>query len=134
MGKRIGLWIDHRQAVMVFLAGGKEEIKRVESNVRKDVRPSGGSRSKTPYGPQDVFAEVKRERQFVASLNRYYDDVITHFREADSILILGPGKAKEELKKRMERKGLGGRIVGTETVDKMTERQIAAKVRKHFIQ
>jgi hypothetical protein len=29
--------------------------------------------------------------------------------------------------------GLGGRIVGIETVDKMTDRQIAAKVRQHFI-
>jgi hypothetical protein len=27
---------------------------------------------------------------------------------------------------------LGGRIVGVETVDKMTDRQIAAKVRQHF--
>jgi len=27
---------------------------------------------------------------------------------------------------------LGGRIVGVETVDKMTDRQIAAKVRQYF--
>ena len=30
------------------------------------------------------------------------------------------------------RNKLGGRIVGVETVDKMTDRQIAAKVRQHF--
>ena len=28
--------------------------------------------------------------------------------------------------------GLGARIMGIETVDKMTDRQIAAKVRQHF--
>jgi hypothetical protein len=47
-------------------------------------------------------------------------------------LIFGPGEAKGELKKRLESKGLGGRIVGVETTDKMTERQIAAKVRAYF--
>ena len=49
-----------------------------------------------------------------------------------SILIFGPGEAKGELKKRLEGDKLGGRIVSIETVDKMTDRQIAAKVRQHF--
>jgi len=29
-------------------------------------------------------------------------------------------------------KGLIGRVLGVETVDKMTDRQIAARVRQHF--
>jgi hypothetical protein len=41
-----------------------------------------------------------------------------------------PGEAKGEIKKRLESKELGGRIIGVETVDKMTDRQIAAKVRQ----
>jgi hypothetical protein len=53
-------------------------------------------------------------------------------RDAESILIFGPGEAKGELRKRLERNNLGGRIVAIETVDKMTDRQIAAKVRQHF--
>jgi hypothetical protein len=47
-------------------------------------------------------------------------------------LLFGPGEAKGELKKRLERKKMGGRIAAVETVDKMTDGQIAAKVRKHF--
>ena len=35
-----------------------------------------------------------------------------------------------KLKKRLKRNTLGGRIAGLETDDKMTDRQIAAKVRK----
>lgn len=49
-----------------------------------------------------------------------------------SSLIFGPGEAKGELQERLEECNLGRRIVGVETVDKMTDRQIAAKVRKHF--
>ena len=36
------------------------------------------------------------------------------------------------MKKRIKKNKLGGRIVGSETVDKMTDRQIAAKIRKYF--
>ncbi len=65
-------------------------------------------------------------------LNRYYDEVISHLRDAASILLLGPGEAKGELEKRLASKGLGGRIVGVETADKMTAPQIVARVREHF--
>jgi hypothetical protein len=58
--------------------------------------------------------------------------VIASIRDAESILIFGPGEAKDELKAHLERKNLGGRIVSVEAVDKMTDRQIAAKVRQHF--
>jgi radical SAM superfamily enzyme YgiQ (UPF0313 family) len=44
-----------------------------------------------------------------------------------------PGEAKGELKKRIESKRLHGRIVGVETVDEMTDPQIAVKVRNHFL-
>jgi stalled ribosome rescue protein Dom34 len=78
------------------------------------------------------MAEDMRDRRFTNRLNKYYDEVIASIREADSILIFGPGEAKGELEKRLQSEGLKGRIVGIETVDKMTDRQIAAKVRQRF--
>jgi hypothetical protein len=65
-------------------------------------------------------------------LNKYYDEVIAAIRDAESILIFGPGEAKGELGKRLERDKLGGHIIAVETIDKMTDRQIAAKVREYF--
>jgi hypothetical protein len=62
----------------------------------------------------------------------YYNAVIACIRDAESILILGPGEAKGELKKRLVRNKLDGRIVGIETIDRMTDRQIAAKGRRYF--
>jgi hypothetical protein len=48
-------------------------------------------------------------------------------------LIFGPGKAKGELEKEMHRsKSLALKVIPLETTDKMTEKQIAAKVRKFF--
>jgi hypothetical protein len=136
MKREVGLWIDHRKAVIVIVTDEGEEIQLITSDVEKDVRGSGGSRgsrSKTLYGPQDVLSEDNRERRLSSHLSRYYDKVISCIRDAESILIFGPGEAKGELKKHLESEELHERIVGIETVDKMTERQIAAKVRQYFL-
>ena len=126
MKSAAGLWIDHRETVVVVIGDKGEETRRIESGMEKHVRFSGGS------GSEDGSAEDQRDRQFTGHLNRYYDEVISHLRDAESILIFGPGEAKGELQKRLANKGLGERIVGIEAVDKMTDRQIAAKVRQHF--
>ena len=132
MGSRMGLWIDHRKAIIVAVTDKGEETRLIISKVEKQPGRSGGIRSTTPYESQQVPADDSRERKFMGHLNIYYDAVIACIRDAESILIFGPGEAKGELKKRIERDNLGARIVGIESVDKMTDRQIAAKVRKHF--
>lgn len=126
MKRQAGLWIDHRETFIVSVGDGKEETRRIQSGMEKHVRFSGGNR------PEDGSADDQQSRQFTAHLNRYYDEVISHIRDAESILLLGPGEAKLQLKARLATKGLGERIVGVETVDKMTAPQIVAKVRRHF--
>jgi len=132
MRKTAGLWIDHRKALIVVVTDKGEEIKLIISKVEKQLGRSGGVRSTAPYEPQQVPADDSREREFMGHLNIYYDVVVSCIRDAEAILIFGPGEAKGELKKRLERNKLGGRIVDIETVDKMTDRQIAAKVRQYF--
>jgi stalled ribosome rescue protein Dom34 len=125
MTTKVGLWIDRRETVIVTIADNGEETKRIESGMVKHTRFSGGSRS------EEGRADDQRDRQYTGHLNTYYDEVIAHLRDAESILIFGPGAAKGELEKRLASKGLSGRIAGIETVDKMTDRQIAARVRQH---
>ena len=125
MKSEIGLWIDHRQAVIVVVTDAGEETKHIISNMEKHVRFASGS-------SEDGSQEDVRDRQFENHLNSYYDEVVAAIRDADAIQIFGPGEAKGELEKRLDHEGLTGRIVAVETVDKMTDRQIAAKVREHF--
>ena len=124
MKKAIGLWIDHREAVLVILTEGGEETRRMDSGLEKHVRFTGGA--------AQVTDEDIRDRRFTNHLNTYYAEVIASIRDADSILIIGPGEAKGELAKCLESENLTERIVGIETVDKMTERQIGARVRRYF--
>ena len=133
MNKQAGLWIDHREAIIVILTDDGEEIKEITSNSGKHIRYSGSSHSKTPEGLKEVTSEGQRDRKFTNHLNSYYDEVIAVVRDADSIQIFGPGEAKGELEKRLEHEGLEAHILAIETVDKLTDRQIAAKVRERFL-
>ncbi len=132
MTKQIGLWIDHRKAVIVILTDKGEKIKRIESSDEKHVRFRGGARAKTPYGAQFFTAETQMDRQYTEHLNKYYGDVIICIRDADSILICGPGEAKLELQKRLIHERVSSKIAAIETLDKITDRQLTAKVREYF--
>jgi len=132
MNKEIGLWIDHREAIIVILAEGGEEIVHMISNNEKHIRYSGRSHSKIPEGLKEVTSEDQRDRKFGNDLSRYYDEVVKKIRDADSIQIFGPGEAKGELESRLKHEEIKGQILSVETKDKMTDRQIAAKVRQHF--
>jgi hypothetical protein len=132
MRKKVGLWIDHRKAIVMSVTEEGEEMGLIISKVEKQLRRSGDSPLKGPYEAQQVPESDSRQKKLTGHLNIYYDAVIASIRDAEFILIFGPGEAKGELKKRLEGSNLGGRIVGIETADKMTDRQIAAKIRQHF--
>ncbi|MDT8070361.1 MAG: hypothetical protein ROO76_19515 [Terriglobia bacterium] len=132
MSVKVGLWIDHRKAVIMAVTDRGEATRLVISKIDKQLGRFGGARSTTPYESQQVPADDSRQRKLTGHLNIYYDAVIASIRDAESILIFGPGEAKGELKERLVEDRLGGRIVSVETVDKMTDRQIAAKIRQYF--
>ena len=125
MKKNVGVWIDHRKAVIVNLRDQGEEIREIPSDMEKHVRFSGEA--------QVASAEDQRDRRFTGHLDKYYDKVVSCIRDADSILILGPGEAKGEFEKRLRTESFGARIVGIETMDKMNYHDLAAKVREYFL-
>lgn len=127
-----GLWIDHRQAVVVIVSDKGEEIKQISSDAEKQLRRTGSTPLQGNFEAQKVPADDTKQRVFTAQLKAFYDEIIHCIRDAESVLIMGPGVAKNELKLRLEENNLGDRVSGVETVDNMTDPQIAAKVRQHF--
>src|SRR5512140_2616177 len=61
----VGVWIDHRKAVIVSLIGEEAETTKIISGMEKHVRFSGGAR--------DSSAEDQRDRRFTGHLHKYYD-------------------------------------------------------------
>lgn len=132
MKTTVGLWIDHRKAVIVHVSDQGEEIEVIESMVERQQGRLKGKRSLEPYEAQKVPADDSRDRKFTDQLRGYYEEVVAALGNAESILLFGPGEAKGELKKHLEKVRLGARIKAVETEDAMTDRQITAKVREYF--
>lgn len=133
--KQVGVWIDHRQAILVLLSPGGEEIQRLDSNVEKQLRRS----EQPPYEPSyesheklKTPADDEQQRAYTEHLTRYYDRVIAAVGTADSVLVLGPGEAKGELKKRFEARSTGVRTLDVQTAGDLTVPQLVQEVRRHF--
>src|SRR5687768_6147040 len=125
MNKRVGLWLDRNKAVIVSIANNIEAKSIITSDMEhyvlySTVVPGDGS-------PEDI-----RDRRFWNHLGEYYDKIIAHIRDAAEIQIFGPEGAKYELQKHLESEGLAERIVSVEDTDRLTDLQIAIKVRKRF--
>jgi stalled ribosome rescue protein Dom34 len=131
MTNRVGLWIDRKTAVIVALDDKRASITRLESGVRR-LGYRGAPRSKTAYSAKYGQGDNQLHQQYLHHLDKYYKQVASRLRGASNILIFGPGEAKSDLRKHLTRQKTGDRVVDIESADKMTERQILAKVRKHF--
>ncbi len=106
-------------AILIYSGDYSENIQ-----VKKRVTITGEDR--------DTTRITGKDNAYVLEI--LYDGVKV-IRDAHAILICGPGEAKIELKKAIEKsKEIQKRVVEIETVDKMTQRQIAAKVREYFTQ
>ena len=124
MNHKIGIWIDHKKAVIVSASANGVTAKTLESDVRSHARFSG---------PQEGGGEKKYEARYGEHLDRYYDEVISELGQPEALLIFGPGEAKLQLKERLSRsRALAERVVEIETTDKLTEPQIVAKVKEHY--
>jgi hypothetical protein len=129
----VGIWIDHKRAVIVSASAGHVTVKNVESNVGPHARYSGRAGYPTADGPHDGRGEKKYEGRYDSHLVRYYDDVISQLGQPEALLIFGPGEAKLQLKERLSHsKSRSDRVVGIETTDKLTDPQIVAKVKEHY--
>lgn len=130
MSKQCGIWIDHRRALVVYLADGDAVTRTVESGVARRQR-AGGSRTSAPDGPQDAFAEDRAQRKHEKALRTYYRSLANTLGTPDEMFVMGPGEAKGEFVKELDRT-LQGRVVAVEPADKMTDPQVVAKVKAYF--
>jgi hypothetical protein len=117
---------------MLTMSEQGENIQRIESGIEKHIHYRGATRPRTPYSAQFQKGDDQLDKKYVERLNRFYRKVIVLIRGADSLLIFGPGEAKFELKRSIARGKFCVESIQIETADKMTDPQIAAKIRKHF--
>jgi stalled ribosome rescue protein Dom34 len=126
MSRDVGVWVDHKKAVIVSIAAGEVTTRTLTSDVGAHPRYAGS---------QEGGGEKKYEERHNQDLDRYYDDVIDQLGKPDAVLLFGPGDAKLQLKARLGRSKVSvssETIVAVESTDKLTDPQIVAKVKEHY--
>jgi stalled ribosome rescue protein Dom34 len=124
MSDKVGVWIDHRKAVIVVASAEGLVATTLASEV--EAHPHFG-------GQQDGGGEKKYEERRRHDLDRYYDEVIGRVKAPGGLLVLGPGEAKREFVKRFGQVRPEVRCtVDIETTGALTDPQIVEKVREHF--
>lgn len=132
MATKAGVWIDHKRAVIVLIGDAETEIKKIDFDIGQPIHKKGGGRSKNTYTRNDFVAENRLARKVDSDRKDYYGDVLAALRGVSSVLILGPGEAKGELGKLILAKKSRGLDVASEAADKLTDRQLKAKVGEYF--
>lgn len=129
----IGIWIDHKKAVLIKISEAGEEFEQIQSNVARQCRRSGEEYLREIYQPLQLSVNNGPQTASTDHLAPYYDSVFSRIHHAQSILLMGPAEAKVELRNRLERSCLGDHISSLEVAYEMSNRQIVKKVRSHFL-
>ena len=131
--KKVGIWIDKREAKVVSLEAGNERLETIVSDV-EDYHPSGGSGTRLKGGPQDVVQDSKYLEREKHQFAEFFKDVIETITGADNIVIFGPAQTGEKLRHEMMEKHaqFKHKEIPVEKADSMTDNQIIAWVRNYY--
>jgi stalled ribosome rescue protein Dom34 len=115
------VWLDHQEA-HVFHIGPESftEASVLSAHPHRRLHRKSGPGAESGQRAKEDHA--------------YYEDVTTALSSSEEILIVGPAAAKLELVKHIHRRrhDLVQKMIGVETVDHPSDRQIVAYARRYF--
>lgn len=131
--KKTGIWIDKEKAHIVTIENEREKLTTIASDV-ENYHVVGGSKSKSPWGPQQVVHDSKYTDREKHQLKNYFNDIIKKIKKADEIVIFGPAKTNIKLEKDIikNHKSLAEKIKKVEKSDSMTNNQFIALVKDFY--
>lgn len=118
--RQTAIWIDQDEARIFHVEGAVFDVHTVHDVHHHVRRHPKSQETKTRNHPH-------HERQF-------FDDVLAALEGSEGLLVLGPSVTKLHFLRYAQEQApaLAARIVGIETADHPTDRQVAAHVRHYF--
>lgn len=131
--KQIGIWIDKKEAKIVTLENGNEQIKTILSGI-EDFNPRGGSGTKIKGGPQDVVQDSKYLEREKHQFSEFFKSLVPSLEDANTVVIFGPAQSGQKLFKELQKNHLQlcSKITSVEKADNMTDNQLKAWVRDFY--
>lgn len=134
MKKHTGLWIDHKEAILVVIEDDQAMTQHVKSGADGHFKATGGWKSGGSSVAQSVSSEGKAEEIRKHQFHAFYKEVMSRLEDSTEIAIFGPGEAKIELGNEIKQNNkLHNKVSVIEACDRLTENQIVAKVKAFFV-
>lgn len=132
--KKIGVWLDSKQAYIVQVTDNDDTLKTVTSDIEFFNRTStGGSRVKWG-GTQDINHERKYLEKEKKQFKQYFKTIADAVSGVDELALFGPANINEKFKKELSEnhKSIADRIITVQKADSMTENETRALIRNFF--
>lgn len=94
------LWVDRETAVIVKRTEAGMEVRQIGGGTKPDLENPGVEDRQKERKVSDTEETGQITYGIGKQLRNYYDAIIAAVRNAESVLIFGPGSAKTELKHR----------------------------------
>ena len=117
--RQTAVWIDQHEARIFHVEGTSIDESMIDAPHRHLHRH--------PKGPTP-------EHEHPDDQHRFFHEVADALRDGDQILVMGPSVAKLQLLRYLQEheREIEKRVVGIETVDHPTDRQLVAHVRQYY--
>jgi len=132
--KKVGIWMDSKQAHIIRLAENEETLDTINSEIEFFNRTgTAGSREKWG-GTQDITHERSYLEKEKAQFKNYFNKIAEAVSDSDELLLFGPADINEKFKKDLSihHKALYGKLKAIKKADSMTENQTKAYVKDFF--
>lgn len=118
--RQMAIWIDHQEARVFHVTDATSEETTVPSPAHHLHRHPKSDDTQIRNHPQDE--------------PRFFDDVVLALADAEEILIMGPSITKLHFLRYAQQHAprVASRVVGLETADHPTDRQLVAHIRHYF--
>ena len=120
MQKHLAVWIDHQEAKVFDIDADKLDELAV-------LAPLHNLHHKHPKGASEPHEHPNDAK-------RFFHEVARALHDATAIVVVGPGAAKLDLFKYLHKHepALEPKVIGVETVDHPTDRQLVAYAKQYF--
>lgn len=131
--KKVGIWIDKRQAKIISIENEKAHLQTIISEV-ENYHVKGGSGTRLKGGPQDVVQDSKYLDREKLQLSEFFKAIALTITDADAIVIFGPAQTGKKLHDELSNKHplLHNIVKSVEKADSMTDNQLIAWVRAYY--
>lgn len=126
--------MNREKAFIVRLNGNREETETLFSNIEFFSLKSGSaSRVKTGANQQIIHESRYLERE-KHQLRTYFKELALKIRDANEVVILGPGNTNEKFRNLLLKKNklIAAKIKTVAKTDNMTKNQIVAAIRDYY--